>query len=76
MEIDRYITSQLNESGWREELKKQCVQFIQDKGVEKVSLEEMINDIAPRGRATLPEKLKVEVFNRLRSFAEKQGFEH
>ena len=74
--LKEYITSQLNESGWREELKKQCVQFIQDKGVEKVSLEEMINDIAPRGRATLPEKLKVEVFNRLRSFAEKQGFEH
>ena len=26
----------------------------------------MINDIAPKGRASLPEKLKVEVFNRLR----------
>lgn len=30
----------------------------------------MINDIAPRGRATLPEKLKVEVFNRLRTWTQ------
>ena len=29
----------------------------------------MINDIAPKGRASLPEKLKVEVFNRLRQGA-------
>ncbi|CAJ1346754.1 unnamed protein product [Effrenium voratum] len=74
--LKEYIIGHLNECGWREDLKKQCVDFIQNKGVEQVSLEEMIADIAPRGRATLPEKLKVEVFNRLRSFAEKQGFEH
>ena len=49
------------------ELKKECVEFIQEKGVEKVSLEEMIDNLAPRGRASLPEKLKVEVFNRLRT---------
>ena len=53
----RYIISHLNESGWREalrrgshrstsvpcrclqDLKKQCVEFIQNKGVEKVTLE-------------------------------------
>ena len=34
--------------------------------VSALLMEEMINDIAPQGRATLPEKLKVDVFNRLR----------
>ncbi|CAE7435575.1 ENY2 [Symbiodinium sp. CCMP2592] len=75
-QLKQYIISHLNECGWREELKKQCVEFIQNKGVEKVTLEDMINDIAPKGRASLPEKLKVEVFNRLRTFAEKQGMQH
>ncbi|CAE7648645.1 ENY2 [Symbiodinium pilosum] len=74
--LKQYIISHLNESGWREDLKKQCVEFIQNKGVEKVTLEDMISDIAPKGRAAIPEKLKVEVFNRLRTFAEKQGMEH
>ncbi|OLP86842.1 Transcription and mRNA export factor ENY2 [Symbiodinium microadriaticum] len=75
-QLKQYIISHLNECGWREELKKQCVEFIQNRGVEKVTLEDMINDIAPKGRASLPEKLKVEVFNRLRTFAEKQGMQH
>mmetsp|Transcript_87592 Transcript_87592/g.121590 ORF Transcript_87592/g.121590 Transcript_87592/m.121590 type:complete len:103 (+) Transcript_87592:64-372(+) len=75
-QLKQYIISHLNECGWREELRKQCVEFIQNKGVEKVTLEDMINDIAPKGRASLPEKLKVEVFNRLRTFAEKQGMQH
>ncbi|CAJ1398759.1 unnamed protein product [Effrenium voratum] len=71
--LKEYIIGHLNECGWREDLKKQCVDFIQNKGVEQVSLEEMIADIAPRGRATLPEKLKVEVFNRLRQETGKTG---
>ncbi|CAE7204317.1 eny2 [Symbiodinium sp. CCMP2456] len=69
-QLKQYIISHLNECGWREELKKQCVEFIQNRGVEKVTLEDMINDIAPKGRASLPEKLKVEVFNRLRQGAD------
>ncbi|CAE7242083.1 ENY2 [Symbiodinium natans] len=75
-QLKQYIINHLNECGWREDLKKQCVECIQNRGVEKVTLEDMINDIAPKGRASLPEKLKVEVFNRLRTFAEKQGMEH
>eukprot|EP00440_Ansanella_granifera_P010405 gb/GFBE01011287.1/.p1 GENE.gb/GFBE01011287.1/~~gb/GFBE01011287.1/.p1 ORF type:complete len:107 (+),score=41.05 gb/GFBE01011287.1/:1-321(+) len=73
--LKQYITNHLNECGWREELKKQCIEIIQNKGVEKITIEEITADIAPKGRALLPEKLKVEVFNRLRTFAEKQGFE-
>ncbi|CAE7693419.1 eny2 [Symbiodinium microadriaticum] len=76
-QLKQYIISHLNECGWREELKKQCVEFIQNRGVEKVTLEDMINDIAPKGRASLPEKLKVEVFNRLRpgaAFAHSPGY--
>eukprot|EP00931_Biecheleriopsis_adriatica_P087485 TRINITY_DN61948_c0_g1_i1.p2 TRINITY_DN61948_c0_g1~~TRINITY_DN61948_c0_g1_i1.p2 ORF type:complete len:108 (+),score=38.08 TRINITY_DN61948_c0_g1_i1:73-396(+) len=73
--LKQYIITHLSECGWREELKKRCVEFIQNKGVEKVTIEEITADIAPRGRALLPEELKVEVFNRLRTFAQKQGFE-
>eukprot|EP00930_Biecheleria_cincta_P061597 TRINITY_DN47163_c0_g1_i1.p1 TRINITY_DN47163_c0_g1~~TRINITY_DN47163_c0_g1_i1.p1 ORF type:complete len:113 (-),score=26.13 TRINITY_DN47163_c0_g1_i1:66-404(-) len=73
--LKQYITTHLNECGWREELKKQCIEFVQNKGAEKVTMEEITADIAPRGRATLPEDLKLEVFNRLRAFAERQGLE-
>eukprot|EP00929_Paragymnodinium_shiwhaense_P003815 TRINITY_DN104491_c0_g1_i1.p1 TRINITY_DN104491_c0_g1~~TRINITY_DN104491_c0_g1_i1.p1 ORF type:complete len:112 (-),score=36.77 TRINITY_DN104491_c0_g1_i1:122-457(-) len=73
--LKQYVQKQLNENGWREELKKHCVEFIQKKGVERVSIEEITAEIAPHGRAALPDSLKTDVFNRLRTFAETQGLQ-
>merc|ERR1712039_911953 len=73
--LKHFVQAQLAESGWKEELKKHCIEFIQNKGVEKVSIEEITAEIAPRGRAILPEAMKAELFDRLRTFAEQQGLE-
>mmetsp|Transcript_36597 Transcript_36597/g.109286 ORF Transcript_36597/g.109286 Transcript_36597/m.109286 type:complete len:116 (+) Transcript_36597:58-405(+) len=73
--LKQYVLETLSECGWQEELKKRCIEFVQNKGVEKVTIEEITADIAPRGRAMLPDHLKTEVFNRLRLFAEKQGLD-
>mmetsp|Transcript_7224 Transcript_7224/g.16433 ORF Transcript_7224/g.16433 Transcript_7224/m.16433 type:complete len:117 (-) Transcript_7224:124-474(-) len=73
--LKQYVLKTLSENGWQEELKKRCIEFVQNKGIEKVTIEEITADIAPRGRAMLPDTLKTELFNRLRVFAEKQGLE-
>mmetsp|Transcript_52319 Transcript_52319/g.111891 ORF Transcript_52319/g.111891 Transcript_52319/m.111891 type:complete len:121 (+) Transcript_52319:97-459(+) len=73
--LKQHIASKLSENGWREELKKHCVEYIQNKGIERVTIEEITADIAPRGRQTLPDSLKTDLINRLRSFAEQQGLE-
>merc|ERR1740138_1696092 len=71
--LKQYIATTLAETGWREELKKHCVAYIQNKGIEKVTIEEITADIAPRGRQKLPEALKTDLINRLRIFSEQQG---
>merc|ERR1719491_578499 len=68
--LKQYIQTQLSDCGWREELKKHCIEFIQAKGIEKVTIQEITSAIAPQARATLPEDLKTELFNRLRNFSE------
>mmetsp|Transcript_108065 Transcript_108065/g.149329 ORF Transcript_108065/g.149329 Transcript_108065/m.149329 type:complete len:114 (-) Transcript_108065:36-377(-) len=73
--LKEYIKQTLAESGWREEMKKHCVEHIQNKGVEKVTLEDITAEIAPRGRATLPDNLKTDLLNKLRAFAETQGMQ-
>mmetsp|Transcript_108725 Transcript_108725/g.307530 ORF Transcript_108725/g.307530 Transcript_108725/m.307530 type:complete len:112 (-) Transcript_108725:102-437(-) len=73
--LKQYIRSSLNENGWREDLKTHCIEYIKSKGIEKVTIEEMVQDIAPRGRASLPDALKTELLNKLRTFAEQQGLE-
>mmetsp|Transcript_50653 Transcript_50653/g.127616 ORF Transcript_50653/g.127616 Transcript_50653/m.127616 type:complete len:130 (-) Transcript_50653:22-411(-) len=73
--LKEYVMTTLSDCGWREELKRHCVEYIQNKGIEKVTIEEITSDIAPKGRATVPDSLKTELLNRLRVFAEEQGME-
>merc|ERR1711862_915252 len=68
--LKQHVMQTLNEIGWRDDLKKHCVQYLQNRGVEKVSIEELTMEIAPHGRAMVPDALKTEVFNRIRTFAE------
>mmetsp|Transcript_10512 Transcript_10512/g.23660 ORF Transcript_10512/g.23660 Transcript_10512/m.23660 type:complete len:107 (-) Transcript_10512:126-446(-) len=73
--LKQYVLSTLTECGWREDLKKRCIEYIQNRGIERVTIEEITAEIAPRGRATLPDSLKTDLFNRLRNFADQQGLE-
>mmetsp|Transcript_28304 Transcript_28304/g.42773 ORF Transcript_28304/g.42773 Transcript_28304/m.42773 type:complete len:109 (-) Transcript_28304:119-445(-) len=73
--LKEYVMATLKECGWQEDLKKHCVEVIQKKGVEKITMEEITAEIAPKGRAMVPDSLKVDLLNRLRGFAEEQGLE-
>ena len=44
------LREKLSECGWREELKEHCKKIIREKGVEKVSIEELVAEITPKGR--------------------------
>mmetsp|Transcript_63875 Transcript_63875/g.152336 ORF Transcript_63875/g.152336 Transcript_63875/m.152336 type:complete len:113 (-) Transcript_63875:156-494(-) len=68
--LKQYIVTTLNQCGWREEMKKQCTEIIKAKGAENITMEDIMNELAPRGRTSVPDDLKTELFNRLRTFAE------
>ena len=56
--------------GWRDELMQLCIEYLKNKGVERVTVDEIVAKIAPQGRATVPESLKEELLNKIRTFAE------
>ena len=55
---------------WRDDLKQYCIEYIKNKGFERVTVDEIVAKIAPQGRATVPESLKEELLNKIRTFAE------
>ena len=59
--------------GWRDELKKYCIEYIKNKGFERVTVDEIVAKIAPQGRATVPESLKEELLDKIRTFAEENS---
>ena len=56
--------------GWRDQLTEFCIEYLKNKGVERVTVDEIVAKIAPQGRATVPESLKEELLNKIRSFEE------
>ncbi len=47
------LRTRLIECGWREELKAYAKEVIKNKGLEHITVEELVSEITPRGRGTL-----------------------
>jgi hypothetical protein len=46
------LRERLIQCGWREDLKEFCKEVIRRKGLEKVTIEELVAEITPKGRGT------------------------
>lgn len=45
-----------------------CKEIIRGKGLEKITVDELVEEITPRGRATVPDDIKAELLQRIRKF--------
>ena len=66
--LKNLLRAKLEECGWRDELKNYCKEVIKNKGLEKITVEELVAEITPRGRATVPSAIKAELLQRIRKF--------
>lgn len=66
--LKEMLRDRLVSCGWRDELKEFCKDVIRRKGLEKVTVEELVAEITPQGRATIPEEIKAELLKRIRTF--------
>mmetsp|Transcript_1523 Transcript_1523/g.3690 ORF Transcript_1523/g.3690 Transcript_1523/m.3690 type:complete len:100 (+) Transcript_1523:152-451(+) len=66
--LKELLRKKLIERGWRDELKDFCKEVIKSKGLEQISVEDLVAEITPRGRATIPDDIKAELLERIRKF--------
>mmetsp|Transcript_91581 Transcript_91581/g.254984 ORF Transcript_91581/g.254984 Transcript_91581/m.254984 type:complete len:102 (+) Transcript_91581:132-437(+) len=66
--LKEVLRARLVEHGWFDQLKAHCKEVIKNKGLEKISVEQLTDEITPHGRATVPEDIKAEVLARIRTF--------
>jgi enhancer of yellow 2 transcription factor len=51
--LKEMLRERLVACGWRDELKEYCKEVIRRKGLEKVTVEDLVGEITPRGRCKL-----------------------
>ena len=66
--LKELLRQKLIECGWRDELKEYCKEVIRSKGLEKITVDELVAEITPRGRATVPDEVKTELLQSIRKF--------
>ena len=49
------------------------MELIRSKGDTNMTVEQLTQEIIPRGRGTVPDHIKAELLQRIRRFAEQQG---
>ncbi|KAF4087966.1 hypothetical protein AMELA_G00077410 [Ameiurus melas] len=66
--LKELLRAKLIECGWRDQLKAHCKEVIKEKGIENVTVEDLVAGITPKGRALVPDSVKKELLQRIRAF--------
>jgi len=60
------------ECGWRDQLKVHCKEIVRQKGLENITVDDLVAEITPKGRALVPDPVKKELLQRIRAFLNQQ----
>ncbi|KAJ3221801.1 Transcription and mRNA export factor eny2 [Clydaea vesicula] len=51
--LKQLLRQRLTQCGWRDDLKAHCKDVVKGKGMDQVSVEDLINEITPKGRGSI-----------------------
>ncbi|XP_078687932.1 transcription and mRNA export factor ENY2 [Branchiostoma floridae x Branchiostoma belcheri] len=71
--LKEVLRTKLIECGWRDQLKAHCKDVVKQKGLEHITVDELVAEITPKGRALVPDSVKKELLQRIRHFLAQQS---
>jgi len=71
--LKELLRTRLIECGWRDQLKVHCKEIVRQKGLENITVDDLVTEITPKGRALVPDQVKKELLQRIRSFLAQQS---
>ncbi|ELU06256.1 hypothetical protein CAPTEDRAFT_156347 [Capitella teleta] len=70
--LKELLRERLIECGWRDQLKAHCKDVVRQKGLENITVDDLVAEITPKGRSLVPDQVKKELLQRIRSFLASQ----
>mmetsp|Transcript_4811 Transcript_4811/g.8459 ORF Transcript_4811/g.8459 Transcript_4811/m.8459 type:complete len:156 (-) Transcript_4811:43-510(-) len=72
--IKQALRVKLSECGWQDEMKDISKETIRSRGgVSKITVDELVSELLPRARASVPENVKSDLLGNVRDFARRDG---
>ncbi|CEO96135.1 Transcription and mRNA export factor ENY2 [Plasmodiophora brassicae] len=67
-QLKELLRARLVECGWKDALTVHCEELIKRKGLEKMTIDDLVKEITPLGRSSVPETVRMELLQRIRKF--------
>ncbi|CAF0810338.1 unnamed protein product [Brachionus calyciflorus] len=64
------LQQKLIECGWRDQVK---AHFVKEKGLDNITVEDLVLEMVPKGRALVPDSVKKELLMKIRQFLAAQS---
>lgn len=70
--IVELLRHRLYECGWKEEVAASCKQLVKDRGVDNVTVDDLVREVTPGARKSVPDSIKQELLSTIKKFFEAQ----
>ena len=59
--LRQQLTKKLDETGWRHQMRLQVQDLVHEKGTEKATIEDIVQELAPKASSTISDEIKKEL---------------
>ena len=67
------LFERLDDTGWREDVKKKVKKYTDKRGIENVALEDIVQELAPNASSLISEDIKRDLKKHIQSFLDEQA---
>ncbi|XP_042894070.1 transcription and mRNA export factor ENY2-like [Penaeus japonicus] len=67
------LRQRLTECGWRDELKEHAKDIVRERGLQQVTVDDLVKEITPQGRDLVPDTVKRELLAEIKNFLAAQS---
>ncbi|KAK7083114.1 Transcription and mRNA export factor eny2 [Halocaridina rubra] len=67
------LRQRLTECGWRDELKEHAKDIVQKRGLQHITVDQLVKEITPKGRDLVPDTVKRELLAEIKKFLASQA---
>ena len=71
--LESFLRQKLIECGWKDQLKQHCKQLIKQRGLERVTVEDLSRELSVKARNLVPPPLKEQVLAKIKVYFEDEG---
>merc|ERR1712110_1278167 len=72
-ELKKKLIERLEESGWKDQVKGVCKDVVKERGLDKITVEDLVQEVAPKGSQMVPDEIRKDLLKDIKRFLEEQA---